>query len=220
MKNKIENNRLTELVFILDRSGSMAGLVSDTIGGFNSLIEKQKKEEGEALVTTVLFDTRFERLHDRVKLSDVPQMTERDYVPGGCTALLDAVGDTIRHIARIHKYARPEDVPAKTVFVITTDGLENASCHYSREEIKKRIEHEQEKYGWEFLFLGANIDAIETAGSIGIGAARASNFHADERGMGLNFRAVGKALSSVRCGAPMSADWKEEVEADFEARKE
>ena len=148
-------NNITELVFILDRSGSMSGLESDTIGGFNAMLAKQKKEPGEAYVTTVLFDTRFDRIHDRLKLEEVPALTERDYVPGGCTALLDAVGDTVRHIAGIHRYARPEDVPEKTVVVITTDGLENASRRYSLQKVKELIEHEKEKYGWEFLFLGA-----------------------------------------------------------------
>ena len=212
-------NDLTELVFILDRSGSMAGLISDTIGGFNAMLERQKKEEGRAFVTTVLFDTRFDRLHDRLPLEQVPPMTEREYQPGGCTALLDAVGDTIRHIARIHKYARPEDVPGKTLFVITTDGLENASRRYSQADVKRLIQHEQEKYGWEFLFLGANIDAIETADSIGIDAQCATNFHADGRGMALNFDAVCGAVSAIRAQRPMSADWKAAVEEDFETRK-
>ena len=160
-------NNITELVFILDRSGSMSGLESDTIGGFNSMLRKQKGEPGEAFVTTVLFDTRFERKHDRVKLEDVPELTAHDYIPGGCTALLDAIGDTIRHIVNIHRYAREEDVPEKTVFAIMTDGMENASHRFTRDEVKRMIEHEQEKYGWEFLFLGANIDAVQTAGGIG-----------------------------------------------------
>ena len=152
-------NNITELVFILDRSGSMSGLESDTIGGFNAMIDKQKKEDGTAYVTTVLFDTRFDRIHDRLPLEEVPVLTEKDYVPGGCTALLDAIGDTVRHIAGIHKYAREEDRPEKTIFIITTDGLENASRRYSLEQVKQLIEHEQEKYGWEFLFLVALEDA-------------------------------------------------------------
>ena len=212
------NNNLTELVFVLDRSGSMNGLESDTIGGFNSLIEKQKRVDGIAYVTTVLFDTHFERIHDRLPLADVPSLTEREYVPGGCTALLDAVGDTIRHIVHIHRYARPEDVPAKTVFVITTDGLENASRSFSLDEVKQLIEHEQEKYGWEFLFLGANIDAIETAGHLGIHEDRTANYHPDSTGVKLSFSSMARAVSAARCNAPITADWKEEVEADFNRR--
>jgi len=212
-------NNITELVFILDRSGSMAGLEDDTIGGFNSMRSEQKREEGTAYVTTVLFDTRIDRLHDRLKLEEVPALTEDDYVPGGCTALLDAVGDTIRHIAGIHKYARPEDVPEKTVFVITTDGMENASRRWRLEEVKKLIEHEQEKYGWEFLFLGANIDAVETAGSMGIRAERTANFMADTKGLGLAFDAVSQAVSSVQRREAMPMGWSARVESDHKKRK-
>ena len=212
-------NNITELVFILDRSGSMAGLESDTIGGFNAMLEKQKREEGVAYVTTVLFDTRLERLHDRLKIADVPAMTEKDYMPGGCTALLDAIGDTVHHIIDIHRYARPEDVPEKTVVVITTDGLENASHRYSLEQIKALIEHEQEKHGWEFLFLGANIDAVETARGIGISPARAANFVTDEQGIDLSFEAVSSALHSARCRAPVAEDWNAKVESDHRRRK-
>ena len=211
-------NNITELVFILDRSGSMAGLVSDTIGGFNSMIERQKKEQGEVYVTTVLFDTRFDRIHDRKKLAEVPVLTEKDYVPGGCTALLDAIGSTVRHIAHIHRYARPEDVPEKTVVVITTDGLENASRQYSLEEVRRLIEHEQEKYGWEFLFLGANIDAVETAGSIGIRADRSANFVPDAGGVGLTFRAVSEAICSVQRREPLASGWCGAVEQDHKKR--
>lgn len=212
-------NNITELVFILDRSGSMAGLEGDTIGGFNSMLSKQKREEGTAYVTTVLFDTHIDRRHDRLKLEEVPALTEDDYVPGGCTALLDAVGDTIRHIAGIHKYARPEDVPEKTVFVITTDGLENASRRWSLEDVKKLIEHEQEKYGWEFLFLGANIDAVETAGSMGIRAERTANFMADTQGLELAFDAVSQAVSSVQRREAMPKAWNACVESDHKKRK-
>ena len=212
-------NNITELVFILDRSGSMAGLVSDTIGGFNSMIARQKQESGTAYVTTVLFDTRLERIHDRLALEDVPALTDQDYVPGGCTALLDAIGETVRHIARIHKYARPEDVPEKTVVVITTDGLENASRLYRLDEIKKLIEHEQEKYGWEFLFLGANIDAVETAGSIGIRADRSANFMPDSAGVELSFHAVSDAICAVQRRESVAAGWSESVENDHRKRR-
>ena len=159
---------LTELVFILDRSGSMSGLEADTIGGFNSMIKKQQKEEGEAIVSTVLFDDQCEVLHDRVEISKIKKMTEDDYYVRGCTALLDAVGGAIHHIGNIHKYAREEDRPAKTLFIITTDGLENASHRYTFKDIKRMIERQKEKYNWEFLFLGANIDAIEVTGNMGI----------------------------------------------------
>ncbi len=211
-------NNITELVFILDRSGSMSGLESDTIGGFNSMLQRQKQESGLAYVTTVLFDTRFDRIHDRLRLDQVAELTAKDYVPRGCTALLDAVGDTIRHIAAIHRYARPEDVPEKTVFVIMTDGMENASCRYRLDEVRKMIRHEQEKYGWEFLFLGANIDAAETAGTMGIRADRTANFNPDDVGMELSFHAVSEAVCAVQSRAPLSPSWKDEVERDHACR--
>ena len=211
-------NDITELVFILDRSGSMSGLESDTIGGFSSMISKQKKESGRAYVTTVLFDTRFERIHDRLRLEDVPPLTEKDYTPGGCTALLDAVGDTVRHIAQIHKYARVEDVPEKTVVVITTDGLENASRRYDLEQVKQLIKHEQEKYGWEFLFLGANIDAVETAKCIGINAEHSTNYMHDDRGVFLCFDSVSNAISEVKHRTPLTGSWKADVEKDHQKR--
>lgn len=209
---------LTELVFILDESGSMSGLTSDTIGGFNSLIAKQKKEEGEALVSTVFFSSSSKVIHDRVKLEDVPKLTDRDYVPSGCTALLDAVGDAVHHIANIHKYAREEDVPEKTLFVITTDGMENASRKYSHKDVKKLIEKVQEEKGWEFVFLGANIDAAETAGSIGIRAENAVDYHADCCGTEVLYEAVGCAVSSVRAKKGLNRAWKCSVEADNERR--
>ena len=211
-------NYITELVFILDRSGSMCHLADDTVGGFNSLIEKQKAESGECLVTTVLFDTRIERLHDRVRLQDIPQMTRRDYVPGGCTALLDAVGCTIEHIVNIHRYARPEDVPENTIFVITTDGMENASHRFSNEQVRKMVEKEQEKYGWQFIFLGANIDSFAAGGNLGIRPEHITNFVADSAGMEANYRSVGKAVSAARMSMPVCADWKAEAEADYEKR--
>ena len=179
---------LTELVFILDRSGSMQGLEGDTIGGFNAMIEKQKKEPGEAYVSTVLFDDRSEVLHDRIKVGEVRPITEREYYVQGCTALLDAIGGAIHHIGNIHKYARPEDVPEHTLFVITTDGMENASRRYTAPQVREMIQRQKEKYGWEFLFLGANIDAVETAGRFGIDADRAVDYVPDGRGTELNFR--------------------------------
>ena len=209
---------LTELVFILDRSGSMAGLESDTIGGFNAMVEKQKREPGEALVTTVLFDSTWEILHDRLPLEKVPPMTAKDYSVGGCTALLDAVGGTVRHIARIHKYARREDVPDRTLVVITTDGLENASRTYTYGRVQKMIRHEQEKYGWEFLFLGANIDAAAEAARFGIGADRAADYHCDSEGTALNYEVLGDAIRQVRSGARLSATWKADIDADYHRR--
>ncbi len=213
-------NELTELVFILDRSGSMSGLEGDTIGGFNALIEKQKKEPGKCCVTTVLFDSRSQTLHDRLELQQIQPMTERDYRVGGCTALLDALGGTIRHIVNIHRYARPEDVPARTTFVVMTDGYENASRAFSSDEVKRMIEHEKAKYGWEFLFLAANIDAVETAGRMGIDADRAVNYHADSKGTRVAYEAVSCAVSARRnCAAPLAADWSKAVNADYESRK-
>ena len=212
-------NNITELVFILDRSGSMAGLESDTIGGFNSLVEKQRKEDGVCYVTTVLFDHEMQLLHDRVKLNDLKPMTDADYTVRGCTALLDAVGSTIRHIARIHRYARAEDVPAHTVFVITTDGMENASHKFSADQVREMIRHEQEKYGWEFLFLGANIDAVETARHYGIRADRAANYHADSAGTAVVFDTVSEAVRGVRANAPLAASWNEKINRDYNTRK-
>ena len=210
---------LTELVFILDRSGSMQGLERDTIGGFNAMLEKQKREPGEALVSTVLFDDCAEVLHDRVKLGEVHPITEREYFVRGCTALLDAVGGAIRHIGNIHKYARPEDVPEHTLFVITTDGMENASRRYSAEKVREMIRHQKERYGWEFLFLGANIDAVETAGALGIDADRAVNYHCDSAGTRLNYEVVGQAVAAVRSSAPLDAHWKDAIEKDFRSRR-
>ena len=215
----MSNNNITELVFILDRSGSMSGLESDTIGGFNSLIGKQKKQDGACFVTTVLFDNDVRTIHDRVELADVPAMTDRDYTVGGCTALLDAIGSTIRHIAKIHRYARPEDVPEHTVFVITTDGMENASRRYGADQVRRMIEHEKERYGWEFLFLAANIDAVSTAKHFGIDADRAVNYHADRRGTGLIYDTVSDAVGCVRANAPLSKSWSAPVAADYENRK-
>ena len=212
-------NNITELVFILDRSGSMAGLEGDTIGGFNSLIEKQKQQDGACYVSTILFDNESQVLHDRVKLEDVKPMTDRDYTVRGCTALLDAIGGAIRHIANIHRYARPEDVPEHTVFVITTDGMENASRRYDAERVRRMIEHEKEKYGWEFLFLAANIDAVTTAKRYGIGADRAVNYHADRRGTGIIYDTVSEAVCQVRANAPLAESWSRPIDEDYESRK-
>ena len=208
----------TELVFILDRSGSMAGLESDTIGGFNAMIEKQKKTEGDCWVSTVLFSDRSEVIHDRLPLDRVPPLTEEDYSVGGCTALLDAIGDAVKHIGSIHKYARKEDVPEHTMFVITTDGMENASRRYSSNEVKKLIERQKEK-GWEFLFLGANIDAVETAKTFGIREDRAVNYRADSAGTRLNFQVLAEAVSQVRQSRPLASGWKARIDEDYQSRK-
>ncbi|MBR3574486.1 MAG: VWA domain-containing protein [Lachnospiraceae bacterium] len=189
---------LTEVVFILDRSGSMSGLESDTIGGFNSMITKQKKEEGEAYITTVLFDDKIETLHDRIEIGKVEPMNDSQYFTRGCTALLDAIGRTVNHISDIHKYAREEDRPEKTIFIITTDGLENASREFSYDKIKKLLTKKQEKDGWEFLFLGANIDAIEVAGKMGISRDDACDYVCDEAGTALNFDVMSNVIGSVR----------------------
>ena len=212
------NKNLTELVFILDRSGSTAGLESDTIGGFNALIEKQKKEAGEAFVSVVLFDSECEVIYDRVDVKKIEPMTDRQYYVRGCTALLDAVGGAVKHIANVHKYAREEDKPGRTLFVITTDGLENASRRCSAEEVKRLVKRQQEEYGWEFLFLGANIDAVTTASHFGIRADRAVRYNSDHTGTALNYEVVSEAVCRVRAGAPLKADWKEKIEEDYEAR--
>ena len=214
---------LTEIVFILDRSGSMSGLEADTIGGYNSLLEKQKKEDGEAIISTVLFDDRQEVLHDRVNLKQMKPMTDKEYYVRGCTALLDAVGGAIHHIGNVHKYAREEDRPEKTLFIITTDGMENASRRYTYENVKKMVERQKEKFGWEFLFLGANIDAIEVAGRFGIGADRAVNYQCDSVGTAVNYKVLAEAVTQVRsakccASAALGEDWKREIEADYEKR--
>ncbi|MBO4468295.1 MAG: VWA domain-containing protein [Clostridia bacterium] len=214
---KVKNN-VTELVFILDRSGSMAGLESDTIGGFNSLIEKQKKQDGECFVSTVIFDNDSEVIHDRVRLAEIKPMTDKEYYVRGCTALIDAIGGAIKHIANIHKYARPEDVPEHTLFVITTDGQENASHKYSSDEVKKMVERRREKFGWEFFFIGANIDSVETAKNFGISEDRAANYHADTEGTAHLYNAVSQAVCCMRACAPIEAGWSEEIDKDFESR--
>ena len=210
---------MTELVFILDRSGSMAGLEDDTIGGFNAMIEKQKLEPGEAYVSTVLFDNRSEVIHDRLKLDRVPALTRKEYYVRGCTALLDAVGRAIHHIGNIHKYAREEDRPERTLFVITTDGMENASRQYDYDRVKVMIERQRQKYGWEFLLLGANIDAAKEAARFGIGAEHAANYHADAQGTAVIYEAVSEAVCSFRASKPMEKNWRQRIDEDFEGRK-
>ena len=212
------NKNLTELVFILDRSGSMAGLEKDTIGGFNAMIEKQKTEAGEAYISTVLFDNYSEVIHDRVALNAVPKLTEKEYYVRGCTALLDAVGGAIHHIGNVHKYAREEDRPEKTLFVITTDGMENASRRYSYEKVREMTQRQKEKYGWEFLFLGANIDAAKEAARFGIDADRAADYHADTQGTAVIYEAMSDVVYSVRASRPVEAGWKKKIDADFRKR--
>ena len=209
---------LTELVFILDRSGSMAGLEQDTIGGFNAMIHKQKKEAGEALISTVLFDTHSQVIHDRVALDEVPGLTEKEYDVRGCTALLDAVGGAIHHIGNVHKYAREEDRPEKTMFVITTDGMENASRRYSYDEVRAMITRQKERYGWEFLFLGANIDAAREAARFGIEADHAADYHADAQGTAVIYEAVCETVRDFRASRPVEAEWKKRIDEDFGKR--
>ena len=209
---------LTEVVFILDRSGSMSGLETDTIGGFNSMIQKQKMEAGQALISTVLFNNYSKVLYDRADVQKIPQMTEADYFVHGCTALLDTIGGAIHHIGNVHKYARPEDVPEHTIFIIMTDGMENASHIYSSDKVKQMIERQKEKYDWEFLFLGANIDAIETAGHFGIDADKAANYQCDGEGTALNYEVLNDAISAVRCNAALDSNWKKRIDKDYEKR--
>lgn len=211
---------LTELVFIIDKSGSMSELEGDTIGGFNSLIKKQKKEEGDALVSVVFFNDNQDVVLDRVDINKVKELTEDDYVCMSCTALLDAVGDSIKHIRNIHKYARKEDIPEKTVFVIMTDGLENASEKYRYHDVKRLIERAKEESNWEFLFLGANIDAIGEAKNLGIEEDYAVEFCCDEKGIELNYEAVSDAVKMMRCcDEKLSGDWKRNIEKDLKDRK-
>ena len=210
---------LTEIVFILDRSGSMSGLEGDTIGGFNTLIRKQRTEEGEALISTVLFDNFSEVIHDRIPLDQVPEMTGKEYYVRGCTALLDAVGGAVHHIGNVHKYAREEDRPERTLFVSTTDGMENARRHYTYDRVRQMIERQKEKYGWEFLFLGANIDAAKEAVRFGIHADRAVNYHCDREGTALNYEVVAETICDVRAARPIQAGWKKRIDEDFRKRK-
>ena len=213
-----KNNNITELVFILDRSGSMSGLESDTVGGFNTMIEKQKKQNAPCYVSTVLFNNTSEVLYDRVKLGEVQKMTEENFFVGGSTALMDAIGGAIHHIGNIHKYIRPEDVPANTMFVIMTDGMENASRNYSSDRVKQMIERQKKRYGWEFLFIGANIDAVETAARYGIDADRAVNYNADAEGTRVVYESVANAVCNVRANQELGVDWSEEIDKDYKRR--
>lgn len=214
-------NNLTELVFILDRSGSMAGLESDTIGGFNSMLDRQKKQEGEARITTVLFDDRYEKIHDRFNLEYVEHLTEKEYYVCGSTALFDAIGRSIRSMERLQSHMPRQEKAEKVIFTIITDGLENSSREYNRESVNKLIRHAQQKYGWEFLFLGANMDAQKEAESIGIAKDRAVSFINDSTGIRKNYAAVSEAVSMMR-KAPqsvrMDGSWKEEIEKDYRSR--
>ena len=212
-------NNLTEIVFILDKSGSMAGLESDTIGGFNAMLEKQRKQEGECLISTVLFSNDSQVLHDRVPLDRVEKLTFDDYTVGGCTALIDAIGGAIHHIGNVHKYARKEDVPQHTMFVITTDGYENASVRYTSDKVKQMIQRQKEKYGWEFLFIGANIDAVQTAAQFGIDKERAVNYNADSEGTKVVYEAVAHTVGKLRANVPVQAEWSKSINEDYKRRR-
>ena len=207
------------MVFILDRSGSMAGLEADTIGGFNSMIERQMRADGDAIVSTVLFSNVSTVIHDRVKIEQVEPMTRKQYYVGGSTALMDAMGKAIHHIRNVHKYARKEDVPEHTIFIITTDGMENASHTYSSDQVKQMVRRQKEEAGWEFLFLGANIDAVETAARFGIDEDRAVTFVNDAQGQALNYQEISEAVRTIRSCAPLGREWKKKIEDDYESRK-
>ena len=214
------NKNLTELVFILDMSGSMVHLTDDTVGGFNSVLKEQANKDGEVVITTYLFNNDSRMLHDRLPIGEVPAMTNADYRAAGCTALIDALGDAIRHIVSIHRYARPEDIPGHTIFVVTTDGMENASHKYTSDQVKKMIIHEQEKYGWEFIFLAANIDAVETAGRYGIRSERAVNYRDDSLGTTRVYESINHAVRAVRSGRSLDEEhsWRENADRDFHKR--
>lgn len=212
-KAKMKNG-ITELVFIIDRSGSMAGLESDTIGGFNAMIEEQKKLDGKVYVSTVLFANCSQVIHDRKDLSEIQPMTDKQYRVGGGTALLDAIGGAIHHIGNVHKYARPEDVPEKTMFIITTDGMENASCQYGSDKVKKMIRRQEERYGWEFLFVAANIDAVETAERIGIRRERAANYRHDAEGTEMLYCAMSATVANYRANAEVADNWADALDEE------
>lgn len=209
---------LTELVFILDRSGSMSGLESDTIGGYNAMLDKQKKEPGEAIITTVLFDDKYELLHDRINLRGIAPITDKEYYVRGNTALLDAVGKTINKIGNAQKYTAEDERAEHVMVVITTDGMENASCEFNYEKVRQMIEHQKSKFGWEFIFLGANIDAVATAERFGICKDRATNYNADSEGTLLNYAVINETVSCLRASRPISDNWKDRIEEDFKKR--
>ena len=213
------NNGITELVFILDRSGSMSGLESDSVGGFNATINEQKGKEGKVYVSAVLFNQDSTVIYDRVDISGIEPMKTEDFRVGGCTALIDAMGDAIHHIGNIHKYARAEDVPEHTVFVIMTDGMENASRRYSADKVRKMVEKKQKENGWEFLFLGANIDAVETAAHYGIDRHHSVTFESDSEGTMLNYAAVSKAVGSIRESRCLADDWADDIKNRKKSKK-
>jgi len=209
---------ITELVFILDKSGSMSGLESDTIGGYNAMLNKQQEEPGEAIVTTVLFDNNYELLHDRINIHGIRPITEKEYFVEGSTALLDAIGKTIHKTSNAQRHTLEAQRADKVMFVITTDGMENASCEYTYEKIKEMVEHQKEKYGWEFIFMGANIEAVSTAAKFGIDADRAANYNADGKGTRLNYKAISHVVSELRASRPITDSWKAEIDIDFVRR--
>lgn len=209
---------VTEMVFILDRSGSMAGLEDDTIGGFNAMLKKQQKEPGHALVTTILFDDCFECLHDRQNIQSVSAITDKDYYVRGSTALLDAIGKTIKKINKVHKALAPEALPEKVVCVITTDGMENASNQFTVDQVQRKIKKMKEKKGWEFIFLGANIDAIAVAEKFGISSDYAAEYHADAKGTALNYQVISEAMSTIRSHKKLDQTWKDKIVSDFTSR--
>jgi uncharacterized protein YegL len=218
MEDKEMKTNLTELVFILDKSGSMSGLESDTIGGYNAMLKKQQEQPGEMNITTVLFDDNYELLHDRINIKGISPITEKEYYVGGCTALLDAIGKTIHNIGNVQRIANEEQRADNVIFVITTDGMENASKEYNNKKIKEMVERQKAKYGWEFIFLGANIDAISTAAQFGIDADRAANYNADGKGTRLNYEVVSNAVCEFRESRPITENWKAEIEEDFRSR--
>jgi uncharacterized protein YegL len=209
---------LTELVFILDRSGSMCGLEEDTIGGFNGLIEKQKNQDGEVIITTVLFDDRYELLHDRMNLNSISNMTDKEYYVRGSTALLDAIGKAVHKVSNVQKQTIESERAENVLFVITTDGRENASREYDIQKIRQLIKSQKTKFGWEFMFLGANIDALKTAENFGIDRDRAVNYKSDKRGTQLNYDVLGEAVSSLRSEKAIKDNWKERIEEDYKDR--
>lgn len=213
------NKNLTELVFITDKSGSMSGLEKDVVGGINSTIKKQREIDGECLISLVLFNTKNEVVYDRVSLKKIKEMESDDYSPYGCTALIDALGDSIHHIKNVHKYIREEDRPGHTIFVITTDGLENASVKYDSDQVKRMI-RKQKKQGWEFIFLAANIDAVQTAKTYGIEEDRAVNFVNDSRGYETNYRVLNNAFRCMRSNGYIPKDWEEDIKKDYNSRKQ